>query len=812
MLALFLGLLGFAVLIYAGYPLVAYLTSTRARRGVRIPGSIRDEDLPAATLVIPAHNEEAVIEAKLRNFLTLDYPAEKLQALVISDGSSDATVEIVSHVLDSLEHLHSRRISLIARKERCGKSVVLSEEVPKLDSEIVVFTDANSFYRPDAVRRLVAPFADPAVGLVCGRLVYSPDSASFMTDEELYWRYEDLIKRWEGSAGRLLVANGSIYAIRAELFQPVPGEVADDFALPLLIAERGYKLLYEPGALAEEEIPTRGIENFRAKSRIVTQGLEAVWQYWPEILRSGPVRVGQYVFHKCARWLMGIVLAGILVASAAGATHPVLAIALGGQLVFYMLGFAAYLLARSGRVPAVLRVPFYFLLVNGAAAVGLWDFLWRRKRVTWEKSETTRQIRHSSAPRSQRPEVSDAARSSKLARTTSVIVLLVAAALSVETAVRITYLLRDQLFEWRGPTRNLKELPPWEMKDPHHAENWLLRPGATMTLRDAIETKRMLGLEGRARRFAERARRLGIGEEEIIIRVNSRGYKGPEIDGFHSKPRILTIGDLSTFGTIIDRYSFPRSMERELKRLGFAVEVVNAGVSQYLPANAVVRIEEFKALDPEVVILYMGWNALMGERRPVVDLTDRSFSLRTFRTLWNRWRNRYRDPFAVYRGRHRVPKDPDPKARAVRALEQYYPSFVKDVELIVLEMVSNGSRVFVVTLPGLYRLDEMPTEEALSIGDLPAFTNNPFVIARIADRYNQALRTLGTRPNVSVIDLDAWSKDVFHPRHDYFITAAVPTEVGQQQIGQYLATVLARSGVLEMESPMAGAGEAGDDP
>ena len=403
-------------------------------------------------------------------------------------------------------------------------------------------------------------------------------------------------------------------------------------------------------------------------------------------------------------------------------------------------------------------------------------------------------------------------RPSKLLRGALAVVLLTAAVLSVETAARLTYLLREQLLELRDPVVNPDNLRPFEMADSEHPDNWLLRPGATMTLRDAIGQKRASGVESRARLLAETAKRMGIDEDEIIMRVNSRGYKGAEIDGSHAKPRILTIGDSSTFGTVIDRYSFPRSLERELERLGFDVEVVNGRVGGYLAANVLIRIDEFKGLDPEITILHMGWNALKDERERVQDLTARAFSLRALGALWARWQQRSTRPFEPGREWKSVPKVPDPKAREVRALAGYEPSFIEAVEQIVLEMVSSGSHVFVATLPGLYRLDEMPTNQALAIGELPRFTNNPFVIAKIADRYNQALRSLGTVPNVDVIDLDAWSKDAFQPRHDYFVNAAFSTEIGQQRIGEFFAEVLARSGMLEPERSISAGGGPAERP
>ncbi|HVH04962.1 MAG TPA: glycosyltransferase, partial [Myxococcota bacterium] len=316
MLSAFIALAVVVALTYVGYPLAvllfAWATRDRAPTKPAADGSLR------VALVIPAHDEQAIIEAKLRNFLALDYPPDRLRAVVLSDGSTDETCSRVRALLASLPAADAARITLVDRTVRAGKSRMLSEEVPKLDVDVIVFTDANAFYRPSAIRALVAPFADPRVGLACGRLRYVPDDG-FMSDEELYWRYEDMIKEAESRAGRLLVANGSIYALRAELFRPIPGGVADDFALPLLVASEGHRLVYASDAIAEERLPAQGIENFRAKARIVTRGATALSIYWREVIRSGPVRAAQYAIHKVARWLMGFVLAGLLLVSAAGA-------------------------------------------------------------------------------------------------------------------------------------------------------------------------------------------------------------------------------------------------------------------------------------------------------------------------------------------------------------------------------------------------------------------------------------------------------------------------------------------------------------
>ncbi len=370
--------------VYVGYPALLFVLS-RVRRSPR-PAWGGESPPPTVTLFVPAHNEEDVIEAKIRNALELDYPANRLEVRIISDGSTDRTCEVVRAVIESGSSEAQKQVRIVERTTRTGKTVALSECVPESSAAILVFTDANAMFRRDVLRRLVARFADPHVGLVCGRLHYLDGPAG----EGLYWRYEDAIKRFEGKLGRLLVANGSIYAMRRELFRPMPGSVADDFVSPLNVAEAGYRAEYVPDAIAEERLPARVREDLRAKARIVTRGFEAVWRYRSALLQSGRTRVAQYLFHKVLRWLTPLLLIALLAVSFRGSNDPLLATALVLQGLFYALALTGLAIQGAPRVPAVVRIPFHFCLVNAAALKGLVDFLRRRQQIIWEKSESTR--------------------------------------------------------------------------------------------------------------------------------------------------------------------------------------------------------------------------------------------------------------------------------------------------------------------------------------------------------------------------------------------------------------------------------------
>ncbi|MGH9197055.1 MAG: SGNH/GDSL hydrolase family protein, partial [Acidimicrobiia bacterium] len=263
-------------------------------------------------------------------------------------------------------------------------------------------------------------------------------------------------------------------------------------------------------------------------------------------------------------------------------------------------------------------------------------------------------------------------------------------------------------------------------------------------------------------------------------------------DKSHTRPRVLTIGDSCTFGTIESR-SYPRVLERELSRMGHFVEVVNAGVEAYAPKQVLMRIDEYRSLRPEITTVYIGWNALFNETEAFGGIytgdgwfcTPRLFSLAYagFHTLL---RGSQANALDAYRKR----KVPRRDSHELNALDNYVPAFLDDVERIVDGMRSVQSRIVLITLPGLYILDEEPSERALEIGHLPIFTNNPYVLAKMTTRYNVALRQLARRHEVTLIDLDQWSRRALHPRDRYFFDSVHLYEEGQELIGAHLAEQL----------------------
>jgi len=367
---LFWSCLGCIALSYFGYPLLLAVWSFRRRHVV-------GDELPRVSLVISAYNEAAVIGAKIENALAIDYPAEKLEIVVISDESDDGTDEMV-------ERYAGQGVVLFRQSPRQGKSAGLTRFVPETRGEVIVFSDANSMYEPDAIRKLVRHFADERVGYVVGQQRYRNDSSEVSAAESAYWKYETWIKQQESRVGSVVGGDGAISAIRWELFQPLRHDDISDFTLPLQIVAQGYRGVYEPEAVCHEETATSFQGEFRRKARIVNRSLRAVLRV-PSVLN--PFRVGlfalQLFIHKVLRWFVPFFLCVMLACSV------YLAVTMEGiyEWALWLQG-AFYATALLRVVPVIGRfrpvfLPYYFCVVNAAAGVGILQVLAGRQIATW---------------------------------------------------------------------------------------------------------------------------------------------------------------------------------------------------------------------------------------------------------------------------------------------------------------------------------------------------------------------------------------------------------------------------------------------
>jgi cellulose synthase/poly-beta-1,6-N-acetylglucosamine synthase-like glycosyltransferase len=359
---------------HLGYPAAIALLARVRPRPPR-----RAAILPAVTLIVPAHNEEDVIERKLENVLALDYPHDELEIVVASDDSEDATHDIVTG-------FEPRGVRLI-RCERGGKVAAQDRAVRESAGEIVAFGDANVEWDPDALRELVAPFADPAVGMTCGRVqLVNPSGGT--NQEGVYWRYEMWLRARESLVHSMTGSNGAIYAVRREAYREVDPRFGHDLSFPYLMVQNGYRAVYEPSARATENMTTDIEDEFRRKVRMFEHAWLMLFRGRMFRLRVGPVYWVELVSHRLLRYWSGPLHVVLLASSALLAgSGTVYAIALGVQLAgLALVGIS--ILAR-GRIPA-LRILHYYLLVTLATVIALGGYLRRGVPATWDKAAGTR--------------------------------------------------------------------------------------------------------------------------------------------------------------------------------------------------------------------------------------------------------------------------------------------------------------------------------------------------------------------------------------------------------------------------------------
>jgi len=364
--------LAVCVYIYAGCPLLLVALSRLWPRPVRAAAVT-----PAVTLVIPAHNEEAVIAPKLANCLALDYPSDRLDVIVASDGSTDGTAAIVSAHADP-------RVRLIALP-RGGKASALDAGAAQATGEVLVLTDADAMLDAGALRHLVAPFADPEVGGVCGnKRQRGRDGDGTAGGDGLYWRYEQWQKRMEGRFASVYAADGSLYAIRRELYVPLADAAqADDIAISARVVVQGRRLVFAPQAVAWETAPGEAALEFARKVRVTNHSLRAVLGLGRALWTRGVFSL-ELVSHKLLRHLAPVFMVGLLAASVALAGRTFYRAALALQLAFYGAGAAGFFLRRTRLVRVrPLTLAYYFCFVNAAALLGVVSVLRGTRLPAW---------------------------------------------------------------------------------------------------------------------------------------------------------------------------------------------------------------------------------------------------------------------------------------------------------------------------------------------------------------------------------------------------------------------------------------------
>ncbi|QHV95051.1 glycosyltransferase family 2 protein [Spirosoma endbachense] len=377
--------IGLVLYTYLGYGVVVWvLIKLRPKRQ---PVADSPDFTPDVTLIVPAYNELDCLPAKVANSLGQIYPREHIRFLFVTEGSTDNSDAY-------LRTTYGNAVEILGGSERRGKVAAMNRAMQQIQTPIVIFTDANTQLNLDAVKNIVRHFHDPKVGAVAGeKRIQTADSESAAgSGEGLYWKYESQLKKWDAELHTIVGAAGELFAVRTELYEPVsPDTILDDFMISLLIAERGYRVAYEPEAYALERPSFSIIDEQKRKIRIAAGGFQSM--VWLKNLLN-PFRHGlltfEYVSHRVMRWavtpiclpLILLLNIGLVIRDGWASGWGVL---LAAQVLFYGAAWLGYILEKRQLRWKIVFVPFYFTFMNVCALAGLARYLRGNQSGTWEK-------------------------------------------------------------------------------------------------------------------------------------------------------------------------------------------------------------------------------------------------------------------------------------------------------------------------------------------------------------------------------------------------------------------------------------------
>lgn len=371
---------------FLGYGIVLYILVRirRAFKGKRLAPGL-DQDFPTLTLVIAAYNEESIIEEKIANTLQLSYPAGKLNLIFVTDGSSDRTPDLVANYPE---------IKLMHTPVRSGKILAMHRAMDEVNTEVVVFTDANTFLNKEALLLIARHYADAKVGAVSGEKRVMQDTLSDATaGEGFYWKYESTLKKWDSELYSVVGAAGELFSVRRSLYRSVePDTILDDFMISMQIAEQGYRIVYEPDAYASELSSENIKEELKRKVRIAAGGIQSILRL-QKLMNPfhDPLLSFQYISHRVLRWtvtpflmILALVLNVLIVIRSGGVLYQLL---LAGQVGFYGLALAGWILETRKIKVKALFVPYYFCMMNYAVLAGIRRYFKGSQSAAWEKSK-----------------------------------------------------------------------------------------------------------------------------------------------------------------------------------------------------------------------------------------------------------------------------------------------------------------------------------------------------------------------------------------------------------------------------------------
>jgi poly-beta-1,6-N-acetyl-D-glucosamine synthase len=377
-LVIFIVSLLFVFYTYAGYPLVLIFAARFFKKPVN-----KKEIYPNVSMLIVAFNEAWVMRKKIENCFTLDYPTEKLEIVVATDGCQDDTNKIVAEYA-------SRGVKLYAYPERKGKLAVVNRTIPLLSGEIVVFSDARELFHPDAIKELVWNFNDPRIGAVSGELVLTARKEEVVSKSlQLYWKYEKRLRKREGEISACVGATGAIYAIRKALFRVLPDDIVlDDVAIPLQVVVQGYRVIFERLARAYDDVSSTSQQEYGRKARTLAGNFQILFnlgKLFHYNFRNNFVLFA-YFSHKVTRMLLPLffILFFISCLFIPGWFFKVIFIA---QLIFYILALIGVYIERHDlKHYFIFNAPSVFCTIHFAIISGFWRYITKHQKITWERS------------------------------------------------------------------------------------------------------------------------------------------------------------------------------------------------------------------------------------------------------------------------------------------------------------------------------------------------------------------------------------------------------------------------------------------
>lgn len=370
---------------FAGYGIFLFLLVKikRLLKGGK-PGFNNTDLLPTCTLVVAAYNEADSIREKIINTLALTYPADKLKFVFITDGSTDNTLGIIAEY---------PQIILLHQDERAGKIAAVHRAMEYIDTDAVVFTDANTMLNADALEKICRHYTNKKVGAVAGEkrvAMQTTDDAS-AAGEGFYWKYESALKKWDSELYSVVGAAGELFSIRRELYEAIaPDTILDDFMISMLIAAKGYRIVYEPEAYATESASANVSEELKRKIRIAAGGMQSVLRL-KRLLNPFryPLLSFQYISHRVLRWtvtpfllVIAFILNVVIVLTGGAFTYHLLLMA---QVIFYLLALFGLIMERQQLRIKVLFIPYYFCVMNYAVIAGIVRYITGKQSAIWEK-------------------------------------------------------------------------------------------------------------------------------------------------------------------------------------------------------------------------------------------------------------------------------------------------------------------------------------------------------------------------------------------------------------------------------------------